>query len=52
MIEVEKMVRPCVVHPSPDAFDEICEKQPVVLRRCADAVTTLAGARRDELSAK
>ena len=50
--ELEKLVRPSVVHPSLSAFDQIMEELPATMLRCADAVSVLAGVRRDDVSAK
>lgn len=49
---VEQLVRPCVVHPSPDQLDRILDELPATLIRLADAVCTLAGMRREEVAGK
>lgn len=51
-IDLEKLVRPCVIHPSADRFDAMCDAQPAILNRAADRVATLAGVRARELSGK
>jgi hypothetical protein len=49
---LEKLVRPCVLHPSKAEFDRMCEELPFTLQRCADAVCTLAGIRKEDIKAK
>lgn len=51
-IDVEKFVRPCVVHPTREQFDKIVEELPATLMRVANVVTRLAGARTEEISGK
>lgn len=52
VLELDKLVRPCLFYPDAKAFDSICEEQPYVLTRCADAVSFLAGVRRADLDPK
>jgi hypothetical protein len=49
---LEKLVRPCVLHPSKAEFDRMCEELPFTLQRCADAVCKLAGIRKEDIQAK
>jgi hypothetical protein len=49
---LEKLVRPCVLHPSKADFDRMCEELPFTLQRCADAVCRLAGIRKEDIQAK
>lgn len=49
---LEQLVRPSVVHPTLGTFDMIMEALPATMLRCADAVSVLAGVRRDDVSAK
>jgi len=48
----EKLVRPCVLYPSKPEFDRMVEELPFLLVRCADAVCTLAGVRKEDVRAK
>lgn len=50
--ELERLVRPCVVHPDKASFDRYLEEEPALLVRCADHVATLAGVRMGEVSGK
>lgn len=50
--DVEKLVRPCVIHPDKNRFDLICEELPATLLRCGNRVAELAGTRHRELSGK
>ncbi len=50
--DLEKLVRPCLVHPSGSRFDEILEELPATLLRVGDAVVTLAGAKAKESAGK
>ncbi len=51
-VELEKLVRPSLVHPDGAAFDRILDAQPAVLMRCADAIAKLAGVRAEEAAGK
>jgi parvulin-like peptidyl-prolyl isomerase len=51
-IDIERLVRPCVVYPDATRFDAICDELPATLTRCADRVATLAGVRAKELAGK
>lgn len=47
LLDVEKLVGPCVIYPSLEVFDRIHSvEQPGVLLRAADAVAYLAGVRK------
>jgi len=50
--ELEKLVRPCVVHPSHDRFDAILEELPGVLGDLAKQCSALAGVGRSKLEGK
>lgn len=50
--DLDQLVRPCLVHPTPAKFDAILEELPATLTRCADRVATLAGVRVRELTGK
>jgi hypothetical protein len=50
--DVERLVRPCVVHPPADTLDRILDEFPGVLAACAERVAYLAGVRRNDLAAK
>lgn len=49
---LEKLVRPCVLHPSKTEFDRMCEELPFILQKCADACCRLAGVRVEESRTK
>lgn len=48
----EKLVRPCVLFPSKEKFDALCDELPATLERCANAVVTLAGFRAETVEGK
>ena len=50
--ELEKLVRPCLVHPDRFTFERYCEEQAAILGRCANQVSALAGFRLKEVGAK
>jgi type II secretory pathway component PulM len=50
--DVDRIVRPHVVHPSLSEFDRILEELPATLMRCGDAVVRLAGFRAEEVQKK
>lgn len=50
--ELEKLVRPCLVHPTMPTFEAYLEEQPAILLRCANAICVLAGVRAKEVSGK
>lgn len=49
---LEQLVFPCIVYPSISEFERILERLPHTLQRCSDAVTVLAGYRKDDLAKK
>jgi hypothetical protein len=49
---LDKLVRPCLVHPDKSAFDALLDELPATLVLLADAVVELAGARAREVSGK
>jgi outer membrane murein-binding lipoprotein Lpp len=50
--DLDKLVRHCLVHPDPPAFDRILKELPASLLRCADAVSFLAGVRMEDVTGK
>jgi hypothetical protein len=52
VVELEKLVRPCLVYPPVEQFDRMLDDQPAILIPVADAVTWLAGFRAKENAAK
>lgn len=50
--DLEKLVHPCLVYPTVTQFEKMMEEQAATLDRTADAVVTLAGFRRKEVSEK
>lgn len=51
-LDVERLVRPCIVYPDKSRFDVICEELPATLMQCGNAVAILAGARAQENAGK
>lgn len=49
---LEKLVRPCVIYPDLARYEEILSEVPAALMKCANAVTYLAGVRKEDLTAK
>jgi hypothetical protein len=52
MENIEKLVRPCVVHPKLSEFDEWCEEQPAILTRASNVIARLGGWRKEEIEKK
>ncbi len=50
--DLEKLTRPCLVHPDASAYDRMLNEEPGTLDRVADAVIFLAGFRAREVSGK
>jgi len=50
--EAERLVRPCIVHPSRAEFEAIMDEYPALWIRLAGAVSKLAGHRAEELNEK
>lgn len=50
--DLDKLVRPCLVHPPVAEFDRILDELPATLMRVANAVTALAGVRTEEAAGK
>ncbi len=50
--DLEKLVRPCILHPDLGRFDNMVDEEPALLDRCANAVVKLAGFRAKEVSGK
>lgn len=50
--DLDKLVRPSVVYPAPAQFDALLDEYPMTLMRCANAVSWLAGARKEDLAKK
>lgn len=51
-VECDRLVRPHVLHPSKEQWEEWLEEEPALLGRCADAAVTLAGVRKEEIRGK
>jgi hypothetical protein len=51
-VDLEKLVRSCLVHPSAQVFDRILEEVPAVVAEIANECAALAGAQRKELGGK
>lgn len=49
---LERLVYPCLLHPSKVDFDRLCEEIPAALMLAANAVTELAGVGNRDLSGK
>jgi hypothetical protein len=47
-----KLVRPCVVYPSPEDFDALLEVCPSALMTCVNAIAYLAGVRAEAIEGK
>jgi len=50
--ELENLVQPCVLYPTRAEFDGMLKELPFLLNRCADAVSTLAGVRKEDIKGK
>lgn len=50
--DVHDFVMPCVVHPSKDDYRAIVAKRPLVANRCATALLSLAGAKKESDAGK
>jgi hypothetical protein len=50
--DLEKLIRPCLVHPPLEQFEAIIKEQPFTLNRVSDAIATLAGVRAEDVSGK
>lgn len=50
--DIEALVVPHVVHPSPGAFSAMCDRQPLIIGRCGKALAELAGAEKDKQAGK
>ncbi len=50
--DVHDFVMPCVVHPSKDDYRAIIAKRPLVANRCATALLSLAGAKKESDAGK
>lgn len=51
-IELDKLVRPCLVYPDKAAFDRIVEEVPAALMKAANAVCALAGVGKEDIAGK
>lgn len=51
-LDIEKLVRPCVIYPDNTRFELICAEQPATLLQCGNKVAVLAGVKGDELAGK
>lgn len=52
ILDLEKLVEPCLFYPDHDVFESWLDTQPFILTRAANAVHTLAGVRSAEASGK
>lgn len=52
VIDVENLVRPCVVYPERAKFEAICDALPATLLQVADLVASLAGSGRGRVEGK
>jgi hypothetical protein len=52
MQDIEQLVRPCVVYPSPDVFDRLITDLPAVLGICGKLIGRLAGGAAQEVAGK
>lgn len=50
--EFDKLVRPCLVHPTRERWDEMLAEQPALLARAANVVAELAGVRMQGFAGK
>ncbi len=50
--EVAQFVRPCLVHPEPEKFDEIASRRPALVIRAAHALMTLYGLKKEAEAGK
>lgn len=50
--DIDLLVRPCVLWPSLPEYDQLVNELPFLTKRVADAVTTLAGVRKSDVSEK
>ena len=48
----EQLVIPCLLYPTREAFAVMTEAQPFTMIRCANAISTLAGVRMQEVAGK
>ncbi len=51
-VDLEKLVRACLVYPTGDGLDQVLDEVPAALDRAANAVVELAGFRAKEVSEK
>lgn len=51
-VEVEKLVRTCLVYPAAESFERLCEELPATPARLASAIVDLANGRAKEVSGK
>lgn len=49
---VDKLVRPCLLYPTPAEFDRILDELPATLVRLGNAVSALAGQRSEDVTGK
>ena len=50
--ECERLVRPSLVHPSPEVFDLMIDEQPAIIMHAANAIARLAGIRKEDTQKK
>lgn len=51
-VDLEAFVRPCLLYPSREAFDRLCEVVPAALTLAANAVARLGGMGQEEIAGK
>lgn len=48
----EQLVRPNILYPTITAFDAMVEQQPMIATRCANALSRMAGVRKEDVEKK
>lgn len=51
-LDVEKLIRPCVIYPDKNRFDAICEELPATVLRCGNCIAELAGIKSKDIAGK
>lgn len=50
--KIEQLVRPNVIYPALPVFDSMSEQQPMIATRCANAMSRMAGVRKEDVEKK
>ncbi|MDQ2782607.1 MAG: hypothetical protein M3Y26_08770 [Actinomycetota bacterium] len=50
--DISQFVRPCLVHPAPELFDEIVSRRPALASRAAHALMNLFGLKKEDEAGK